>query len=93
MSRTRDVLAQEVLATAAIEGEKPDRRGLCTHQPGDGGFPGGLNADKYMKMTGVSKATATRDLAGMVAAQLLWTTGQGKGMRYYVNVPGWTHGV
>ena len=60
---------------------------------GDGGFLGGLNADKYIKMTGVSKATATRDLAGLVAAQLLWTTGQGKGVRYYVNVPGWTHGV
>jgi hypothetical protein len=24
---------------------------------------------------------------------LLWTTGQGKAVRYYVNVPGWTHGV
>ena len=27
---------------------------------GDGGFQGGLNAEKYMKMTGVSKATASR---------------------------------
>ena len=60
---------------------------------GDGGFLGGLNAEKYMKMTGVSKATATRDLASLVAAQLLWTTGRGKGIRYYVHVPGWTHGV
>lgn len=60
---------------------------------GDGGFPGGLTAGEYMKMTGVSKATATRDLAGLLAAQLLWTTGQGKGIRYYIRVPGWTHGV
>jgi Fic family protein len=60
---------------------------------GDGGFLGGLNADKYMKMTGVSKATATRDLGSLVAAGLLRTTGQGKGVRYYVNVPGWTHGT
>ncbi|MGE0331896.1 MAG: Fic family protein [Ramlibacter sp.] len=60
---------------------------------GDGGFLGGLSADKYMKMTGVSKATATRDLQALVAAGLLWTTGQGKATRYYVNVPGWTHGV
>lgn len=60
---------------------------------GDGGFPGGLNADKYMKMKGASKATATRDLAGLVAAQLLGATGQGKGIRHYVNVPGWTHGT
>jgi Fic family protein len=60
---------------------------------GDGGFLGGLNAEKYMKMTQASKATATRDLSALVIAGLLWTTGQGKGVRYHVNVPGWTHGV
>lgn len=60
---------------------------------GDGGFLGGLNAEKYMKMTGVSKATATRDLSQMLADGLLWSHGVGKALRYYVNVPGWTHGV
>ncbi|KQV47402.1 cell filamentation protein Fic [Pelomonas sp. Root1217] len=60
---------------------------------GDGGFLGGLNAEKYMKMTGASKATATRDLAEMVKRGQLWSTGAGKALRYYVNVPGWTHGV
>ncbi len=60
---------------------------------GDGGFNGGMNADKYMKMTAVSKATATRDLAGMLDAGLLWTRGQGKALRYYINVPGWSHGL
>lgn len=60
---------------------------------GDGGFLGGLNAEKYMKMTGASKATATRDLAEMVKQGQLWTTGAGKALRYYVNVPGWTHGA
>lgn len=60
---------------------------------GDGGFVGGLNADKYMKMTSVSKATATRDLAELLSADVLWSQGQGKGVRYYVNFPGWTHGV
>lgn len=60
---------------------------------GDGGFVGGLNAEKYMKMTGASKATATRDLAEMVKRGQLWTTGAGKALRYYVNVPGWMHGV
>jgi Fic family protein len=60
---------------------------------GDGGFEGGLNAEKYMKMTTVSKATATRDLAEMLAEDLLWTQGQGKGLRYFINVPGWSHGV
>lgn len=60
---------------------------------GDGGFLGGLNADKYMKMTGVSKATATRDLSDMVAGGQLWSHGVGKAVRYYINVPGWSHGV
>lgn len=58
---------------------------------GDGGFLGGLNADKYIKMTGVSKATATRDLGELVALGLLRTTGQGKALRYAVEVPGWPH--
>ena len=60
---------------------------------GDGGFLGGLNAEKYTKITGTSKPTATRDLADLVDAGLLWTTGQGKAVRYHVNVPGWSHGV
>jgi len=60
---------------------------------GDGGFLGGMNAEKYMKMTDASKATATRDLADMVRRELLWTAGEGKALRYYANMPGWTHGV
>ena len=60
---------------------------------GDGGFLGGLNAEKYMAITGTSKASATRDLTELLKAGLLWTIGQGKALRYYVNVAGWTHGV
>lgn len=60
---------------------------------GDGGFLGGLNAEKYMKMTGVSKATATRDLSDMVKGGQLWSQGVGKAVRYYISVPGWRHGV
>ena len=58
---------------------------------GDGGFLGGLNAEKYIKMTATSKATATRDLTQLVAEGLLFTRGQGKALRYFVNVPGWAH--
>ena len=46
-----------------------------------------------MKITSTSKPSATRDLADLVKAGLLWTTGQGKATRYYINVPGWNHGV
>lgn len=60
---------------------------------GDGGFMGGLNAEKFMKMTGASKATATRDLADLVDSKLVWTQGQGKAVRYYLAVPGWSHGI
>lgn len=58
---------------------------------GDGGFLGGLNAEKYIKMTGMSKATATRDLTQLVQDGVLFTRGQGKALRYFVNVPGWAH--
>ena len=60
---------------------------------GDGGFEGGLNAEKFIKMTGVSKATATRDLGELVDRGLLRKQGEGKAVRYYVNVPGWSHGL
>ncbi|CAN5752196.1 hypothetical protein BH09PSE5_BH09PSE5_04960 [soil metagenome] len=62
-------------------------------EDGDGSFLGGLNAEKYMKLASTSKPSATRDLADLVRAGLLWTTGNGKAMRYYVNVEGWGHGV
>lgn len=58
---------------------------------GDGGFLGGLNAEKYIKMTRTSKATATRDLSHLMADGLLFTRGQGKALRYFINVPGWAH--
>lgn len=56
---------------------------------GDGGFLGGLTADKYAKITGASKATATRDLTDLLQKGALVITGQGKATKYYVNVPGW----
>lgn len=56
---------------------------------GNGGFQGGMTAEKYGNLTGASKATATRDLAQLQKAGLLVATGQGRGTRYWVNVPGW----
>ncbi|MDR6856563.1 Fic family protein [Variovorax guangxiensis] len=64
----------------------------CLLDAGDGGFLGGLNVDKYLKMAKTSKATATRDLSDLVQRGLLHTSGQGKALRYYLSVPGWTHG-
>lgn len=56
---------------------------------GKGGFEGGMRAEKYANLTGTSKATATRDLTDLAQAGLLVTTGQGRGTRYWINLPGW----
>lgn len=56
---------------------------------GDGGFLGGLTAEKYSKITQASKATATRDLAHLYQTGLLGIQGQGKGTRYAVAITGW----
>lgn len=80
--------------------EQPSASGLFERQrkvlqrlldAGDGGFLGGLNAEKYIKMTGVSKPTATRDLTQMASAGLLRSDGAGKATRYVIAVDGWTH--
>lgn len=56
---------------------------------GDGGFLGGLTADKYIKLTSASKATATRDLTRLLQSGLLAVHGQGKATRYAVAVLDW----
>lgn len=58
---------------------------------GDGGFLGGLTAEKYCKITGASKATATRDLSELLQQGALRCDGIGKATKYYVDVPGWLH--
>jgi len=59
------------------------------HAGSGGGFLGGMTTDKYAKITGASKATATRDLTDLLAHGLLRVEGVGKATRYAVNVPGW----
>ena len=58
---------------------------------GDGGFLGGLTADKYCKITAASKATATRDLTDLLQKHALFSRGVGKATKYFINVPGWMH--
>ena len=48
--------------------------------------PVSLNAEKYMTLTGVSKATATRDLSGLVKSGQLCTRGTGKALRYHLEL-------
>jgi len=63
------------------------------HVGSGGGFLGGMTTEKYAKITGTSKATATRDLAYLAANGLLRVEGVGKATRYAVNVPGWEQPV
>jgi Fic family protein len=46
------------------------------------GFVGGLSTEKYVAASGVSRATAYRELTHLVAQGLLTVSGQGRGTRY-----------
>ncbi|MCF7853044.1 MAG: DUF4172 domain-containing protein [Simkaniaceae bacterium] len=48
------------------------------------GFKGGLSAENYIKITKTSRATATRDLAGLVKMGALFKTGELKHTRYWL---------
>ncbi len=50
---------------------------------GPRGFKGGLSAEKYLALTGTSRATATRDLTDLVEKGALTKSGIGKGTRYF----------
>jgi len=50
------------------------------------GFLGGLSAANYMKITAAPPATATRDLAALVAMGALTRTGSNKATRYHLAV-------
>lgn len=51
------------------------------------GFEGGLSAGNYRRITGATPATATRDLAGLVALGALRRTGAGRHTRYRLALP------
>lgn len=59
-------------------------------EAGPGGFEGGLTQRKYVGMTGVSKATATRDMGGLVTAGLLAAgRAAGRSTYYDLAIAGW----
>ncbi len=53
---------------------------------GPSGFKGGLSAEKYISITGTSRATATRDLQDLVENNILLKVGELKSTRYYLNI-------
>ncbi|WP_335967016.1 Fic family protein [Galbibacter sp. PAP.153] len=50
------------------------------------GFTGGLSADNYMRITGTTASTATRDLQKMVMLNAFVKSGERKSTRYYLNL-------
>ena len=54
---------------------------------GPEGFEGGLSAGKYVRITGASPATATRDLADLVSKGALIRVGERRHARYHVAIP------
>jgi Fic family protein len=90
----RELWVQEALATAAIEGQQLNLESLrssVAHRLALADAPGADRSvtDKYARITGISKATAARDLADLAAHGLLRIEGLGKATRYVMNVPGW----
>lgn len=53
---------------------------------GPEGFKGRLSAEKYISITGASRATATRDLQDLVGKGALVRTGERKHTRYHLNL-------
>lgn len=63
-----------------------ERQKRMLHLLLNSGHHEGLNAEKYMALTGISKATATRDLSALVNSGQLFTIGAGKALRYHLTL-------
>lgn len=66
--------------------ERQDKVIARMFREGPSGFKGGLSAEKYISITGTSRATATRDLQDLVEKNMLLRVGELKSTRYYLNI-------
>ena len=67
--------------------ERQEKALLRMFREGPEGFKGGLSAGNYIRITGTSPATATRDLADMVAKGALSRAGERRHVRYHLAIP------
>jgi Fic family protein len=67
--------------------ERQEKALLRMFQEGPKGFTGGLSAEKYIRITGTTRPTATRDLQDLVQKAALTRSGQLKGTRYHLHLP------
>lgn len=66
--------------------ERQDKAVARMFREGIDGFKGGMSADKYITITGASRATATRDLQDLVAQGAFTRTGERRHTRYHLNL-------
>jgi Fic family protein len=66
--------------------ERQDKVIARMFREGPSGFKGGLSAENYIRLTGTSRATATRDLQDLVEKQALVRTGTLKSTRYHLHL-------
>jgi Fic family protein len=64
--------------------DRQNKIALRLFREGPDGFKGGLSAENYIRITGTSRATATRDLSEMVELGALKKTGKLRHTRYYL---------
>ena len=67
--------------------ERQKKAFLRMLREGPEGFRGGLSAGNYISITNASTATATRDLADLVANAALTREGERRHARYHLNIP------
>ena len=88
-NRQVDFLVKKARLMGRLEGKINDRQEkalLRMFREGPDGFEGGLRADNYMKITGASRATTTRDLRGLGSQGALVSRGQFRYTRYFLNL-------
>jgi Fic family protein len=64
--------------------ERQEKALLRMFREGPAGFKGGLSAENYIRITGASRATATRDLHSLIEKSALTQTGTLKSTRYHL---------
>lgn len=84
-----DLLIQKGSIFSRFEGQLNERQKKLLHRlfaAGPDGFVGGLSVANYLHLCKTSRATATRDLANLVALGLLSRSGVLKSTRYHLNL-------
>ncbi len=84
-----DFLIEKSKFYERFDGKLNERQGKVVARlfdEGIEGFKGGLSAENYISISGAARATATRDLQGLVELGALTKKGERKYTRYYLNI-------